>query len=142
MSINAMEASSSHPNAPADILDAEREVELRKSELNDSPRVAGEGGSRLAHSVGTQAKPVIIGAAVVVGLAAVVGIVAVSRSRRRVLFQAPRRVSLFSNVARGAGFWLVRMAARRLAEEAASRLSDAGLSVTTPRAPIPPLGAR
>jgi hypothetical protein len=137
MNFNAMDPSTTVSDVPADILDAEREVELRKSELKNSLRVAGESGSRLAHSVGAQAKPVVVGAAVVMGLAVVAGIVvAVSRSRRGPVWQAPRRPSLLSNIARGAGFWLVRVAAKRLAEEAAARLSDAGLSPTTPRSPL------
>lgn len=115
---------------PDDVLDAEREVEQRKQEFHDSLRVAGESGSRLAKSVGKQAKPLLIGGAVVLGTAALVGIVvAVSRSRRRNVWLPPARLGSSrtiwsSTLARSAGFWLLRLAAKRFADEVSVRLAD------------------
>jgi len=122
-----MEPMTEDLDIPDDVLDAEREVEERKQAFHDSLRVAGESGSRLAKSVGQQAKPMLIGTAAVLGTAAlVVIVVAVARSRRRNVWAAPRssRNIWTSTLARSAGFWLLRIAAKRFAEEVNLRLAD------------------
>ncbi len=109
-----------------ELLEAEREVQQRRLALTESLRVAGESGSRLATQVRQLAKPLVVGSCVVLVTAAVVVVaVAVSRSKRRGAggWLAPRRSSLAVSVARGAGLWLLRVAARRVLEQVAARLA-------------------
>jgi len=120
---------------------AEHEVARRKSELAKSLKAAGKSGERLANRVGEQLKPALIAGAVVVGAVAVVSVAVAVTRRRRSFWQPPARPSAFGAIARGAGLWLLRIAAKRVAEEVAARLAEpaapAAVAAGAPRSVAP-----
>lgn len=105
---------------------AERQVQMQKALLARSLRRAGQSGERLARRIGVDVKPVLIAGAVVAGALVVagIGVVALGRRRRQRGWLAPKEPSVLGNAARAAGFWLARLAARRLADEVTRRLAE------------------
>jgi hypothetical protein len=116
-----------------EVMEAEREVAEAKQQLQQSLKLAGEAGSRLATVARKKATPVLI--AVAVGVAVVAGVTLVaarSEPRRR------RRASSSSasgELARAVGGWVLRAVALRLAVTLAAKFRDAQAS-RLPSSPI------
>ena len=120
-----MSASTSTSPNSTEIAEAQRVVAERKAELAQSLRLAGRSSQQFAEHIGSEMKPALLAATAVIGAAALVGVGAVllKRNRRQRGWLAPERTSPWAVVARSAGLWLARVAARRLAEEVAHRLA-------------------
>jgi len=117
-----------------DVQEAERDVERSKQRLQESLRVVGETGNRLATEVSQKAGPALV-AAVVVGAAATGLAIAISRSRSRSRWGAPKGPSFARDLAHAAGAWLVRTLALKLAAEMAARLREPEHSGPAPAQP-------
>jgi len=107
-----------------DVEHAQRDVANSKQHLQESLRLAGEAGSRLAVAARDKVTPPLI-IAVVLGVAVVAGVALVAgggRSRSR--WRAPRQPSLSGTLTRAAGTWLARAIALRVALKLAERFRD------------------
>jgi hypothetical protein len=113
-----------------DVEDAERDVATTKQQLQESLRLAGEAGTRLAVAARKKVTPTLV-VAVVAGVAIVAGVTLVaarnsSRPRRR----ASGQPTLTGILARAAGTWLVRAIALRVAVKMAEKFRDPQTSST------------
>jgi hypothetical protein len=115
----------------SDVQDAERDVAKSKRRLQESLRVAGETGTRLAVEVRKKVTPTLVVAAL--AGAAVVGVaLLVARRNSRPRWRAPQQPSLTGQVARAAGMWLLRAVAVRVAGELAAKFRDAQAPALAP----------
>lgn len=107
----------------SDVQDAERDVASSKQRFQESLRLAGESGTRLAVEVKKSVTPTLLVAVGIGAVAVAVGLVLRSNTRSRRL--ASQRASLSGNLARAAGGWLLRAIATRVAVQVATSLRDA-----------------
>lgn len=132
----AMDATT--PNGTTDTDEIEQmqaQVERHKAELAQSLRRAERTGAELAQRLGHEFKPALVGAVAVAGAAAAVAVtVALVRRGRRRHWLVAEQPSALANVARTAGLWALRLVARRVAQEVASRLGEPAPVA----APLPP----
>jgi len=117
-----------------DVQDAERDVAKKKQRFQESLRVAGETGTRLAGEVRKKMTPTLVVAAVV-GAAAVGVAVVVARSGSRPRWRAPQAPSLTGQVARAAGMWLLRAVAVRVAQQLVVQFRDSQTPALAPARP-------
>jgi hypothetical protein len=107
-----------------DVEDAQRDVANSKQHLQESLRLAGEAGSRLAVAARDKVTPPLI-IAVVLGVAVVAGVALLAgRGRSRSRWRAPRQPSLAGTLALAAGTWLARAIALRVALTIAEQFRD------------------
>lgn len=106
-----------------DVQAAEREVAKRKQRLQESLRVAGQAGNRLAGEVRRKITPTLVVAAVA-GAAAVGVAMAIARSNSRPRWRPAQQPSVAGQVARAAGMWLLKTVALRVAHELAEKYRD------------------
>lgn len=107
-----------------EVAHAEAEVALHKAELARSLRAVGDTSEVMARRLGSELKPAAVAAAVIVGAAAIVGVgIAISRRRRQPQWLRPEPPSAFATAAKAAGLWVLRLAARRAAQEVMTRLA-------------------
>lgn len=118
----------------SDVQDAERDVAKSKQRFQESLRVAGETGTRLAGEVRKQITPTLVVAAVV-GAAAVGVAVVVARSGSRRRWRAAQQPTLTGQVARAAGMWLLRAIAVRMVQQLAVKFRDAQTPALAPARP-------
>ena len=114
-------------NDTDEIAHAEAQVAEQRAQLSRSLRAASHSGKELAQKLGDELKPAVTAAIVVAGAVAVVGvsIALVRRSGRRRSWRAAAEPSMLGSVAKAAGFWALRLLARRVAQELVARLGDA-----------------
>lgn len=117
-----------------DVQDAERDVAKSKQRFQESLRVAGETGTRLAGEVRKKMTPTLVVAAVV-GAAAVGVAVVVARSSSRPRWRPAHQSSLTGQVARAAGMWLLRAIAVRVAQELTVKFREAQTPALAPARP-------
>ena len=131
-----MNPSASSNNEADEIGRAELAVQESRAELARSLRRVGKTGQRLAHDFGQELKPTLVVVAAVVGAAAVAGVVTaiVRGSKRGNGWLAHESPSALARVAKGAGLWALRLVARRVAQEVASRLAEPALSARVGKA--------
>lgn len=113
-------------NEADELLRAELAVEQSKAELNRSLRRVSQSSERLLNRVRAELKPGLVIAGVVVGAVALTGVV-VALARRRspgARWLAPERPSALGVLAKTAGLWALRFAARSAAQALVARLDE------------------
>jgi hypothetical protein len=111
-----------------EIARAEAQVAKEKAELARSLRAVGRSSEKMARRIGDELKPALGAAVLVAGAAVAVGITValVRRGRRRDRWLGPQQPpSALSTAAKTVGIWALRLLARRVAQEALSRLAAA-----------------
>lgn len=122
-----------------EIARAEQRVAQHKAELSRSLRRVGQSGEHFAQRLTHDLKPAVVVAVAVLGTAAAVavGVAFVRRARKRPHhWLAPEQPSRLQVAAKTAGVWALRLLARRIAQEAVSRLSDPE-QLSQPRQRVP-----
>jgi hypothetical protein len=106
-----------------DVARAEAEVAARKADLSASLRKAEASSERMVKHLGNELKPALVAGLAVVALTAVAGVtIALVRRRRSSRWLQPERPSALGTAARGAGMFLLRLAARQVATQLMARL--------------------
>jgi hypothetical protein len=113
-------------NEADEIERAEQAVQETRAELARSLQRVGDTGRRLVHEFGHELKPTLVVVAVVAGAAALVGVTAalLRRGRRRHHWLTAESPPALVQTAKGVGLWALRLVARRVAQEVASRLAE------------------
>ncbi len=112
-------------NQTDELLRAEREVEQTKAELARNLQRVGRTSATLVHRVQAELKPGLVVAAAVVGAVVVTGaVVALTRRRRHQNWLAPQQPSALGVVAKTVGIWVLRLAARNVAQAVVARLQQ------------------
>lgn len=107
-----------------DVEDAQRDVASSRRHLQESLRLAGEAGSRLAVAARKKVTPPLV-IAVVLGVAVAAGVaIAAARGRSGRRWRTARQPTLSGDLARAAGTWLVRAIALRVAVKLTERLRE------------------
>ncbi len=120
-------------NQTDELLHAEREVEQSKAELARNLQRVGRTGATLVHRVQAELKPGLVVAAAVVGAVVVTGaVVALTRRRRHQNWLAPQQPSALGVVAKTVGIWVLRLAARNVAQAVVARLQQPETSPASP----------
>jgi hypothetical protein len=114
--------SSNNPNDTDDVTRAEAEVAARKAELTRSLREAERTSQHMVKRLGNELKPALLAGLAVAALATVAGVTIVMARRRRSGWLPPERPSALATAARGAGMFLLRLAARQVAAQIVARL--------------------
>ena len=114
------------PDGSDDVALAEAEVAARKADLSASLRQAEKTSERLVERMGNELKPALVAGLAVVALATVAGVtIALVRRKRSNAWLQPQRPSALGTAARGAGMFLLRLAARQVATQLLTRLDAA-----------------
>lgn len=106
-----------------DVEEAQRDVANSKRHLQESLRLAGEAGSRLAVAAREKmTPPLVIG--LVLGVAVVAGVAIAASRGRSSRWRDAQRPTLTGDLARAAGTWLVRAIVLRAAVKLAERFRE------------------
>lgn len=99
-----------------------------------SLRRAESSSQRMVKGIGHELKPTLLAGLAVVTLATVAGVaIALARRSKRSVWLPPERPSALGTAARGAGIFLLRLAARQVAAQLLARL-DASAPTQEPQA--------
>jgi hypothetical protein len=128
-----------NPNDTDDVARAEAEVAARKADLSASLRQAEKTSQRMVKHLGNELKPALVASIAVVALATVAGVtIALVRRRRSNTWLQPERPSALGTAARGAGMFLLRLAARQVATQLLARLDATPATTEQPSARLYP----
>ena len=120
-----------------EIARAEAQVAAQREQLTRSLRRASRSGEKLAQTIGSELKPAVTAAIAVAGAAAIIGVsvAIVRRSSRNRGWRASSEPSVLGNAAKAAGIWALRLLAKRVAQEIASRLAEPTAPALVPSTP-------
>jgi hypothetical protein len=117
-----METSTNVNPNDTDVARAEAEVAARNADVSDSLG-AEQTSERMVKNPGDELKPALVVGLAVVALATVAGVsIALVRRKRSNAWLQPQRPSALGTAARGAGMFLLRLAARQAATQLLIRL--------------------
>jgi hypothetical protein len=120
-----------------DVARAEAEVAARKADLSASLRQAEKSSERMVKHLGNELKPALVAGLAVVALAAVAGVtIALVRRKRSSTWLQPEPPSALGTAARGAGMFLLRLAARQVATQLMARLDPPSPAANGARSPV------
>jgi hypothetical protein len=134
-----MTSTNVNPQDIDDVARAEAEVAARKADLSASLRQAEKSSERMVKHLGNELKPALVAGLAVVALAAVAGVtIALVRRKRSssTTWLQPERPSALGTAARGAGMFLLRLAARQMATQLMARLDPPLPAVDGARSPL------
>lgn len=127
-----------NPNDIDDVARAEADVAARKADLSRSLRQAEKSSQRMVKHLSNELKPALVAGLAVAVLATVAGVtIALARRKRSSGWLQPERPSALGAAARGAGMFLLRLAARQVASQIVARLDGAPALTQAPSLGLP-----